>query len=53
MEENYYVFFIEVSGFLNDWIFKDYLCCLVYGIDVLCYCYIFKIVVWVKDEEEV
>ncbi|STP05138.1 FAD-binding and (Fe-S)-binding domain-containing protein [Helicobacter acinonychis] len=53
MEENYHAFFIEASKFLSERIFKDYLRRLAYGIDASCYRYIPKIVVWVKNEEEV
>ncbi len=53
MEENYQAFFREASEFLNERIFKDYLRRLAYGIDASCYRYIPKIVVWVKNEEEV
>ncbi|WQU97886.1 FAD-binding oxidoreductase [Helicobacter pylori] len=53
MEENYQAFFREASEFLNERVFKDYLRRLAYGIDASCYRYIPKIVVWVKDEEEV
>ncbi len=53
MEENYQAFFREASEFLNERVFRDYLRRLAYGIDASCYRYIPKIVVWVKDEEEV
>lgn len=53
LDFDYLAFEREAKVFLGDRIFSDYARRFAYGIDASCYRYIPKLVVWVKNEEEI
>ena len=53
LDFDYLAFEREAKVFLGDRIFSDYARRFAYGIDASCYRYIPKLVVWIKNEEEI